>query len=58
VAQAFREGEKGRGGGGEVHFIGVRIGTDTKRLRSAFNHARNQRFDGFPIEINFFVASD
>jgi hypothetical protein len=46
------------GGGGEVHFIGVWTSVDMKRLRSAFNHVRNQRFDSFLIEIEFFVFSD
>jgi hypothetical protein len=43
---------------GQVHFIGVWTGADMKRLRSAFNHVQNQRFDSFPIEIEFSVASD
>jgi hypothetical protein len=43
---------------GQVHFIGVWTGADTKRLRSAFNHVQNQRFDSFPIEIEFSIASD
>jgi hypothetical protein len=50
-----RKGKRHRGVN-EVHFIGVQTGVETKMPQPTFNLARNQNLNGFPIEIQFFIA--
>jgi hypothetical protein len=54
-ASFLRKGKRHRGVN-EVHFIGVQTGVETKMPQPTFNLAQNQNLNGFPIEIQFFIA--